>query len=482
MRSNYTVNASTHLRVLSDSQLEEIHYAVLEVLERTGVDVYHDGALDLLKKAGAYVSGNNVRIPSAMVEAALKSSPSRVTLCTRDKRRTVLLEGYNFHFGTGSDCPFIIDLYTGQRRKFTKKDVAEGMKLCDALPNIDFVMSMGLISDIAPPVSDRHQFEAMLLNTTKPIVFTAHNRAGCEDILAMSAAVAGGIEEVVKDPFICLYAEPISPLKHMYEAVDKLIWAGENRIPVVYTPCIMSGATAPATLAGAMVSATAETLAGLCIHQIVGEGAPFIMGGVYGIMDMHTTIFTYGSPEFMLMQSAVSELAHFYRKPVFSTAGCSDSKVLDEQAAIEAALSILLAAQSGGNLIHDVGYLESGIVSSFDMLVMCDEIIGMVKRIVRGIEVDDETLAVDVIHKVGPGGHFLAEEHTMRHFRSQTWFPSVINRQRYEEWVNSGSLTLRERVTSKAKAILAEHVPKEVSGKAVDEVQRIIRSAEDREL
>ncbi|SMB99336.1 trimethylamine---corrinoid protein Co-methyltransferase [Thermanaeromonas toyohensis ToBE] len=480
MRSNYTVQASVQFRVLSEDQLEEIHAAALEVLERTGVAVYEAEALELFKKAGAYVDGNRVRVPSHLVEWALRTAPRRVAVANRHGKRTMILEGYNIYFGTGSDCPNILDPYTGERRRCTKQDVANAAKICEALPNIDFVMSLVLVQDKPTPVSDRHQFEAMLLNTTKPIVFTAHDVEGMADIVEMASIVAGGEEELQKNPFIILYAEPSSPLKHSKEAVQKLLYAAEHRIPVIYTPCIMCGATVPATLAGGLVTGTAESLSGLVMHQLKREGSPFITGGVYTIMDMNTTIYSYGAPEFHLLHSALADLAHYYRLPMFSTAGCSDSKILDQQAAAEAAISILMAAQSGANLIHDVGYLEYGLTGSYEMIVMCDEIIGMVKRIIRGIEVNEETLAVEVIDRVGPGGHFLGEEHTLKHFKNETWFPKLINRQRWDEWKNSGGLSLGEKANRKVKQILEEFKPEPLPPDVEARVKEVVNKAERR--
>ncbi|MEW6082391.1 MAG: trimethylamine methyltransferase family protein [Bacillota bacterium] len=478
MRSNYKVNASAQFQVLSIDQVEEIHRASLEVLERVGVEVYYDEALALLKAAGAHVKGNRARIPSSLVEKALRTAPSRVTLSTRDGKRSVRLEAHNIYFGTGSDCPFILDSYTGVRRKVTKDDVCKAATICDALPNIDFVMSLGLVSDVPSLSSDRHQFEAMLMNTVKPIVFTAHDLEGYNDIVDMAAASVGGLEELQANPTICLYTEPISPLKHAKESVTKLLRTAQMRIPVVYTPCVMAGATVPATLAGALVTGNAESLSGMVIHQLKNPGAPFIIGGVYTIMDMQSTIFSYGAPEFTLLHAAFADLSHYYRKPIFSTAGCTDSKIVDEQAAIEAALSCLVAAQSGANLIHDVGYIEYGSTGSYEMLVMSDEIIGMVKRIVRGIEVNDDTLAVDVIDRVGPGGHFLSEEHTLRHFKNQTWFPRLIDRNRYDQWAAMGATTMGERTKAKVQEILATHKPLAVPDAGLKAIEGIVSRAD----
>ena len=224
----------------------------------------------------------------------------------------------------------------------------------------------------------------------------------------------------------------------------------------------------------------AESLVGLCLTGYAG--APIIMGGVYAIMDMQTTVFSYGSPEFQIMQAGIAEVARYMGVPVFGTAGCTDSHILDGQAAAEAALSILTAAQAGANLVHDVGYTGVGSCGSLEQLVLSDEIIGMVKRIMRGIDVNDETLAVDVVNKVGPGGHFLEEKHTIRHFKNEIWFPTLINRMRYDEWKNvEKSSTMGERTKAKLHKILETHTVPPLSPEVLAVLDEIIARAERRE-
>ena len=383
VKSNYVANSSPIFKVLSPDQCEEILLAAEEVLERTGVTVYDDEAREILKKAGCWLDGERVRIPSAIVEKALRSVPQRVALCnSRTGSRDVLLEGHNAYFGTGSDTPFYIDPYTQERRRCTKQLVEWACKCIDALPNLDFVMSLGIVQDVPLLISDRHQFEAEVLNTGKPIVITAHDIHGYADIIEMCEIIAGGEEELRRHPFMTLYAEPISPLQHAWEAATKLVLAAKKGLPVVYTPAVMAGGTAPITRAGAVAMGLAESLSGLVINQTAREGAPFIMGGVYTMMDMTSTIFSYAAPEFYMQMAALADMAHFLKLPMFGTCGCTDSCIVDEQAGIEAALSIAMTALSGPNLNHDVGYVEYGNCSSLDYLVICNDVIGMARRLV----------------------------------------------------------------------------------------------------
>jgi trimethylamine--corrinoid protein Co-methyltransferase len=477
MKSNITANNSLRLQVLSKSQLDKIFAAALEVLERTGVTFHDDEAIETMRKAGCYVDGIRVRIPSHLVEKALLSVPHRVTLCnSRTGERTMHLEGYNAYYGTGSDTPFYIDPFTQERKKSSKQSVANSCKVIDALPNLDFVMSFGIVQDVPQLIYDRHQFEAQILNTSKPIVTTATDLKGYADIIEMCEIVAGGEEELRKNPIMTLYAEPISPLQHSWEAATKLILAAKKQLPVVYTPCVMAGGTVPATMAGVLANGLAESLSGLVLHQQTKEGAPFIMGGVFTIMDMNSTIFAYGSPEFNLLMSALADIAHYLRLPMFGTCGCTDSKIVDEQAGIETAISILMTQLSGPNLNHDVGYIEYGSTASLENLIICDDIIGMVRRIAKGINVNEETLAVDVIDQIGPGGHFLAHEHTMNWFKKETYFNTLLDRQRFETWLEGGSKTLFQRANEKAKDIIENYetdpLPKDIQSKLRAVVER----------
>ncbi|MCK8823725.1 trimethylamine methyltransferase family protein [Fuchsiella alkaliacetigena] len=480
INSNLKANASTVLEVLSDEQCQEILSAAMQVLEQTGVVYHYQEALEIMEDAGCYVDGNRVRIPTKLVEKALRTVPSRVTLYnSRSKQPALRLEGNNAYFGTGSDTPFFIDPYTQERKKASKETVAMATKVIDALANLDFVMSLGIVQDVPQPIYDRHQFQAQILNSSKPIVTTATDVDGYADIIEMCEAVAGGEDELRQKPFMTLYAEPISPLQHDNDAATKLVLAGQKSLPVVYTPCIMAGGTVPATLAGAMATGLAESLSGLVLNQQVNEGNPFIMGGVFTIMDMETTIFSYGAPEFNLMQAALADMAHYLEIPMFGTCGCTDSKVVDEQAAIEDALSILITAQSGANLNHDVGYIEHGNASSLENLVISDDLIGMARRVVKGIEVTEETLALDVIDEVGPGGHFLAHQHTMDNFKKETWYPDLFRRTRYGEWVKNGEKTLTERANDKVIDILENYEPEPLPAEVEEKIAAIVKRAED---
>ena len=480
MRANYRANVTPRLGVLSDDQIEQILYAAMDVLQQTGTRVYEESALKLLREAGCVVKDDNlVHIPAWLIKTSLGSAPSRVVLGGRDREKRIALEKDQIYFGTGSDCPFLLDPCSGERRRYTQQDVYRAAKITDALPHIDFHMSLGLTSDVPIGTYDRHQLLAMLRGTTKPLVVTAVDKDGLADQFEMACAAVGGIDQWRMAPLFAVYIEPSSPLENSSAAVEKLLFSAENDIPAIYTPCPICGATGPATLAGTLVQNLAECLTGVVISQLKRKGAAVIIGGVMSPLDMSTAIMGYGAPELILLSAAMTNITQSLHMPMFSTAGCSDSKTLDQQAGIESALSIAYAALSGANLIHDVGYLESAMIGSFDMLVMSNEVIGMVKRILRGVPVDKEHLALEAIGRVGPGGHFLLDDHTMQHFRSEFWVPELLDRSNWETWRAKGAKSLGTRVHEKVMDLIEHYDPIPISAETERALERIVARADE---
>jgi trimethylamine--corrinoid protein Co-methyltransferase len=477
--ADHTIHRSPSFRVLAADQIGEIHRASLEVLERTGVEVLHEPARTMLEAAGCRVEGRRVRYPASLVERCISTAPSRVVIHDRTGRRVMFLEGRRSWFGMGSDTLYAYDPDSGQLGSAGAEAVARSARVADSLPHIDYVMSLGIARDAPQTVNDLVQFQQMVQNTTKPICFTAHHRRNLKAILDMAAEVAGGMRQLQEKPFVIHYSEPNSPLMLTAPAVDKLLLCAELRIPLLFTPGSMAGGTAPVTPAGAVVISNAESLSGLVLHQVAGPGAPIISGGNSMVMDLLTSICSYGAPEFQLAIAAYTELYHHYRIPVWGFAGCSDAHLLDEQAALEATFSIMTNALAGANLIHDVGYLSSGLTSSCELLVLSDEIIGMVKRLLRGVAVDAETLAVEAIDRVGPGGHFLTDEHTLAHFRSEFWRPGLLNRDPLEIWQKKGSLPLRERLGRRVREILQRHRAAPLPPDVEARLAQIIAAAEE---
>jgi trimethylamine--corrinoid protein Co-methyltransferase len=475
----HTKVAKPHLEMLARQHCETIHQASLEILRRTGVRVHHQGALDLLRETDAVITdGNLVRFPAGLVEWACGQPPSRVALCRRGTDEVaVALEGRKVYFGTGSDCPNYLDPRSGESRPFNRADVVDAIGVVDALPELDFCMSMGLPTDLETRDVYRQQYAMMLKNTVKPVVFVCDDRADCEAIVAMAVAAAGGMEQLRFNPTLLLYSEPTTPLQHSETATGKLLYMAEQQLPITHSPAPMMGGTAPMTLAGGIALGNAEVLSSLVMHQLQHPGAPFVYGQGLHHMDMKTTISVYGAPEYQLARVLVAEMGRYYGLPTWGYAGHSDSPALDAQAAIDATFSVLIALLTGTNLIHDVGYLEAGLTSSPEMMVLTAEVISMMRQFVDGVPLDAKSLALEVIHQVGPGGDFLSHKHTLSHFRDM-WMPTLINRQRMSEWVAGGSKRMLERVRERTIALMEGHEPEPLPTGVVEEVDYILANGQ----
>jgi trimethylamine--corrinoid protein Co-methyltransferase len=476
MQDKFRLNIPRHY-VLSRDKLELIHLSTLEVLRRTGVEVKERTAVEVMKNGGCFVDGERVRIPSNLVEWALRLTPPRICMCDRKGNPAMFLEENNTYFGTGSDTPYVVDPYTGEKRQAKIKDIENVSKIIDFCDGLSFIMCAGIAGDVQSEISDLFHFEAMLNYTEKPIVFTAWSLRNLKAIIKMAEEAAGGEQELRNNPNIALYTEPISPLQLAEESTQKLMYMAEKSLPVVFTPGLITGGTGPVTIAGGVVQANAEMLAGYVLANLIREGAPFIYGGGVTTMDMANGLLSYTAPEFMLATSALTDLARYYRLPMFSFAGCSDSNVFDQQAALEGALWTMLSSLNGGNLVHDVGYINNGLTTSYEQIVVTNEVIGIMRRITGGFEINEETLALDLIDEVGPGGEYLTSEHTLRHFK-ENWFPDLVSRRPYELWKKEGAKDMGQRAQEKVRFILENHEPVPLEDRLKKELKDIIRSME----
>jgi len=468
-----------HLKVLNDNQLLRIHSATMEVLEKTGIIVKHPEAIELLKEAGAWIDGEKVKIPRSLIEWAIDAAPSNITLYNQLGEAAIRLNGRNAHYGSGPTTPYTFDVETGEKSKVVEKDIANAARVVDKLDNLDYAMSMGLISDRPEGTEDIYEFKQMLLNTNKPLCAWGYNRKNYETIKDMAVAVKGSLAKLQQEPFYVLYSEPNTPLLQSKEAMEKLLFMAEHRLPMVHTSGGTAGGVAPVSLAGIMVVSSAEVLSALLIAQLKNQGTPCLFGYATHVMDMKTTICSYGCPEHALGQAATVDQAEYYDLPSWGYAGCSDSKVLDGQVAVESTMHDLLTGLSGANFAHDVGFMESGMTSSLPAIVLNNEIIDMVKVIKKGIDTSDDALAVDVIDEIGPQGHYLNHSHTMERFKD-VWYPDLLDRQNYDKWKASGEKTLAERVKEKTKDIVNNYKPQPLADEVEEEIKEIVKNASAR--
>ena len=462
------------LQVVNADQIAQIHMATLDVLERTGIKITHPKALEILAGAGASVNKDRVKIPAWMVEAAIRTAPSRIVLAKRTGERTVFLERDKSFFGPSLDCVDYLDPKTHERTRFASGHVTSTAALCDALPHFQWCMTIGMADDVPADIADRVIARNVFENCAKPLVFCCKDTNSVKDIYEMALLLCGGKENFDAAPTVVHYSEPISPLVYFDPAIEKVMYCAEKRIPLINFPAPQCCGSSPATFAGALVQASAESLSGLVVHQLVNPGAPFIYGAFTTIMDMRSTIFSYGAVEMSLMTAAMAQMAQHYGLPFFGTAGATDAKFCDAQAGTEASLQILSAAAAGSGLVHDCSsWLDHGSVASPEFMVLVHDIVDSVDHYMRGIPVNAETLALDVIHRVGPGGHYLQDPHTLKHFRSIK-YSEIFERMVYDQWASAGSKTFEKRLQEVTLKKM-EHRPQplaEETTKALDEMQK----------
>lgn len=447
-----------NFRILNDDDISKIQNAALNILEQTGLRVEHKQARKMLEEKGCTVTEKRVRVPQKVTLECIESAPKKIIIYNREGKECMQLEDKNCYFGTSTASPNTLDYKTGIVRETLVSDIELGARLGDALPNIDFVMPFGSAQNVPSICADLFEFRAAVSNTIKPILFYGYTPEGVNAIYKMAATVAGSLDDLQKRPFLINYPEPISPLTIPHKVVQKMLDGADLNMPQVPGSTVQPGVTSPVTIAGAVAQLIAEGLMSLVIIQLRNPGAPCCLSGNLNIFDMKSTLMSIAAPEMSIGIAAQAEVTQAWGLPTWGLAGSTDSKVLDAQAGIESVYSILVQALAGLNLIHDVGYMDMAMVCSPEMLIMGDEIIGMVRKLLAGIRVDEKTLAEDIIDDVGPGGDFLKTRHTLRNFRKELWNPTLFTRDHYSIWKKGGSHPINHRISEKLDKILKEHV------------------------
>lgn len=443
-----------NFNILTQDKIAQLHEASMVLLEEVGMRVGGERGIQLLLDAGCHADENNmVKIPRSMVDSALKTVPKTLNLYNRDGELTMTIDRSNqVFFGTHADQLEYVDPDTGKTRDFLKKDTRTMCTLADALDNIDFILSVGMSKDVRPDIQTQITFIETVKHFTKTINFSTNDIASLQEVIDIAAMVAGGLDKLQEKPFIFNYCEPIPPMTHPEESTEKLIISAQNRIPVVYMPYCMMGGTAPMSFGATLAQCNAEALAGLVIHQLASPGAPFIYGAMPSIMDMQSTIGSYGAVEFHLLIAAASEMVDAYGLPFFGTAGCTDAKFLDEQAASEATMEIFSTLLSKANLIHDVGVSDHCNSVNPSLVVLCNEIIENLKHYTRGVELESNQIITELIESAGPGGAYLTAPHTMQNFKT-IFYPEIFSR----KMKNPDQSEVAAKIKAKFDGILATH-------------------------
>ncbi len=467
----------TVYQTIDQKQRERIHTAALRLLAEHGMLVQHPVALKLLEEAGAMVGEDGmVLLPPAMVEKALRTAPSHFTVYDRNGDPAMYLGGRNVYYGTGSDTLQLLDYESGQYRPWTKAMVEDAVRVADAMENIDFLMSMGLISDVEFAVNTREQYAALLRNSTKPHLVVCDTREDLEDVFRMYIAVRGSAWELRRKPLAVIYNEPTSPLVNSFNALDKLLLCGEYGVPTNYATGAISGGTTPVTVAGTLVLSTAECLFGLTLLQTYRPGAPFVFGFGDSPLDLRTVQAAYAHPLGMRVQGGMCDMARFYDLPCWGEAGHGCSKLCDAQAVQEGMFTIEIAALQGCNITHDLGYNNFGLGYSLESLAINDQAVSMVKELFKGVEEDEASLSLEEIMQVGCNGDFLRCKQTRAGARTM-WRGQLSDYRSADVWRADGAKSMEQRAHERIQKLLAEHHPQPLTSQVDQAIESILEAA-----
>jgi len=451
------------LELLSNDEVQTIHAASIKVLERIGVEIENENALKIFAEAGANVDSEKKRvyISEELVKEALEKVPSEVKLHGFDGKRDLVFADKNVYFNPGSTALYMLDRETMNMRRPNSRDFADFVRLVDSLEHIHAQSTAMTIGDVPDQVVDRFRFYLILKNSVKPIIAGAFTIEGLYDMKHMLEIVVGGEEALRKRPCLLMDVCPSPPLKWSKMTSQNLIDSAKFDIPIEIIPAPQLGSTAPATLAGLLVQHNAEFLSGLVMSQLVNAGLPVIYSGSPSLMDMRYGTGCVGNIEVAMLSAAYAQIARSYGIPSGAYLGISETKGIDAQTGLESATGLIIGTLAGINCITGPGMLGFENCQSFEKLVIDNEICGMALRLARNISVNEETLAFDLIKKVGPGGHFLSQKHTLKWFQIEEYIPStVIDKVSKSQWERTGAKDALERAKEYVDKILQKHFPK----------------------
>ena len=467
--------------VLCSAELERIHEATLHILETVGIHFPSQKALDVLRATGCEVDDARqmVRLPRAVVMEALAQAPREYVLAGRDPECDMLIDGKHCYLSNDGSGVFVQDPRTGQKRPSTKADAAESARFVDALPNVSYYWGPVVTSQDVPPESKAlHDAEAVLTNTSKHFqAVTCVGEKSARYLVEMAAAIAGGTDELRRRPIISMMQCAVDPLAHDGPNLEANLVAAAHGLASGFMPMPLSCGTGPATLAGNLVVYNAEAVSGTVLLQLACPGAPVFFSGAPSVIDLKTGGYTGGSPEDYLLAAAATQLAHFYGLPMAMGTMATGAKEPDWQAAVDDSLSTFASVMSSADMMNGCGLLNGSKILSYPHLVMETEIYSIVQKMSQGIIVDDESLALEVIEKVGPNGTYLSEKHTRRHMK-EIWRPNLFDRSPYDTWLRDGKQGALAKATEIADAILADYQPAPLAPDLRKELGAIVARAD----
>ena len=473
--------APPKLRTLTEAELEQIEAVSFRILEEIGIKFNHRGAIALLKRAGAKVDEENLaaRIPRELVRECLKSAPKDFTLYARDPAYDHPAGGRNVNYGTISGAKFCIAHDTGDRRECRRRDQEVAARVIDACEHIMHLSLIATPQEVMKEAAYHHSADLCLKFCRKHLRTLARGAESTREMIAMAEAAAGGAEELRRRPFISFMELTTPPFGHDMSALDGAMEGARRNFPVWISSGPITGAASPVTLAGTMALVNAEVLSSIVVLQLVNPGVPVLYGSFARMMDLKTTQVSLSSPEWCLMRAATADLARLYGLPSFGGSVINASKTLDIQAGYEKGTTLLMMGLAGLNLPSGM-LLDCQNSFSPEDLVINNEVVSYVKWVLRGMEVNDESLAFDVMREIGPGGMFFRSKHTLKHYKTELWVPDLSDRWGWDDWVKAGRKDMVQRAHERVEEILASPVPAPLSEKASAEMDRILASAEER--
>ena len=472
---------SARLAILSDDQIGKIHESTLMTLRGTGVKFWEPRSLEILDEAGASVDKATgvVRFPESLVEEAIRKAPQRITLAGRESASDFVAGDGETHFGTLGTAPLVLDIDTGERRYARESDLVNFGTIADALENIDYFHTSVTPTDMPTSVVDLCRWATAFRSCGKHAMgAAAYNTSNLPYLIRMVEAVSGGERRMRERPPLTATECPVSPLQHDRRPLEGMMEFARNKLPVIVYSEPKAGATSPASLAGTLVVSNCEVLSALILMQAINPGTPVIYGSVATLLDMRYGGIAFGSPETAIMAACTTQMARHYGLPNMTPGGRTDSKMADEQAGYEKMRAALVAALAGASLGNMAGLLESNLVASYEQLLIDNEIIGTINRVAKGLDFDDDALALDLIANIGPGGTYISCRHTMERFRMEHLLPQLSDRRYYATWSRQGSKTIVESARDKARELLEMNQVEPLDDDVDKELSRIIKEAE----
>lgn len=476
MKIREIVQTTPNFQVLSEDEIERIYFDALGIIESDGAKVESPEALECFKNSEAIVTDENiVRIPIVLVEEALRSHSKKIAIAGRDRERSVRLQKDELAFGAGPIYPLASEFKETNEEETEYSRVYNTARLVDSLDNFDFITTPLVISSSGGESFTPDKVAAVLEGCRKPVLLGSRDRQELSLLWRMGKMVCGGEKEFQLSPLFAHYVQIDSPLTLSAVEAEKLMFCAEKRIPCVCASSAVAGITAPSTIAGMLVQTLAETMVASVLSYLVRPGMPMIRGGLTTVARPSGEGCCFGAPELSLCGAAGTDVSKWLGLGMLFPAGITNDTQMGQEAGVDCTSSLYYGFLSGADLIYGSGLVNSGQELSLDSILMCNEIIDMIKQIGKGISTDEEYLAFELIESVGPGGEYLTQDHTFQYWRE--WFlPRLIDRSGYESWVAAGEKTMRDKAGEKRREILAEYEPEKMDPKLVENLRDLVES------